>query len=159
MWNPIFSSGSPSVGRSGNSWRRSEKLLQAVQSAPAQPTAEWVARQMRQLHEVLSSGTPAAAHALRELVGGSIVVEEVRVAGRKRSRLRGKCRVQVGTVISAEQVGDQLTPAAVDAGEVIVIDFVPVNPLDAKAEEAKALWDKDKLGKDIAAEMGCSRTR
>jgi site-specific DNA recombinase len=70
-----------------------ERLRQSVQCAPSRPTAKWVAQQMQHLHEVLASGTPAAAHALRGLTGGSIVVEEVQTDGRKRRHLRCQFRL------------------------------------------------------------------
>ena len=65
---------------------RGESLQQAVQCVQEQPTAAWVTEQMQALHDVLRS-TPAAAHALRALVGGSIVVEAAKSGGRKRRHL------------------------------------------------------------------------
>jgi DNA-binding NarL/FixJ family response regulator len=125
---------------------------------PAEPTLAWVTERIQTLHEVLTSGTPAAAFALRDLVGGEIVVEELQSEGHKRRRLRGAFRLQINSVFLAGDLGIEPTAEAED-GELVTIDFVDTSPLDAKAEQVKALWDQGKLGKQIAAELGCSRAQ
>jgi hypothetical protein len=62
-------------------------------------------------------------------------------------------------VIESGQVAKIKASDGGDKGELVTIDFVDTNPLDAKAEQVKALWDQGKLGKDVAAELGCSRAQ
>ncbi len=59
-------------------------------------------------------------------------------------------------MINVGQVGDTPAAAGGEDGELITIDFVRNDPLDAKAEQVKALWDQGKLGKEIAVKLGCS---
>ena len=111
---------------------------------------------MDRLHEVLAIATPAAAFALRNLVGGQIMVEEVRTEGRKRFFLRGTFQIQVGQVLQA--LGIEAQPDSGPGGlltEAITIDFVRQNPLDSKANKAKALWDQGLLQVLIAQAMNC----
>jgi site-specific DNA recombinase len=59
------------------------KLRNAATSRPPKPTPEWMDEQLRNLHQVLSTGTPAAAIALGNLIG-DVVVSKVSRPGRKR---------------------------------------------------------------------------
>jgi hypothetical protein len=128
-------------------------LRQKSDQIPSEPTKAWVAEQLRQLREVLSGKTPAAAIALRALVGGRIVVEEVREEGRKRFFLRGSFQIELGQVVSAIGINPVDVVGDGKVIETITIDFVRTNPLDAKADEAKALRDQGLSHKEIALKM------
>ncbi len=135
-------------------------LRRKAEHRPQEPTMEWVQEKLIQLDQVLSEPTPAAAFALRELVGGQIVVDEVRTEGRKRFFLRGKFTIGLGQVLKGLATeGDQAAEGNAGLQEQITIDFVRSNPLDAKAEEAKANWDAELLGVEIAQKMGVSRAQ
>ena len=154
-WRPGWRSGA----RRSASWRKSSTISEKWCETPPEPTVAWVREQLARLDEVLASPTPAAAFALQELVGGQIVVEEIRKEGRKRFFLRGKFSLEVGRLLTALGVdGPQASDMAVQCEE-ITIDFVPPDSLDSKAEEAKALWDQGLLCKDIAKTLGCSRAQ
>ncbi len=121
--------------------------------APPEPTRAWLIEQLGQLHDVLSGKTPAAAIALRNLVGGRIVVEEIREDGRSRFFLRGTFQIELGQVVKA--IGIDLTHPSGDSQvtETITIDFVRTDPLDALADEAKALRDQGLPHQEIAGTM------
>jgi site-specific DNA recombinase len=138
---------------------RLAELKAKASQAPQEPTMEWVSTKILNLHDVLSTPTPAAAFALRELVGGRIVVEEIREQGRKRFFLRGSFsfnRLGILNSLNLPVEPEALPP--VDESEVITIDFVRPDPLTEKAEKAKALWDQGLLNVQIAAVLECSRS-
>ena len=127
---------------------------------PQEPTATWVQEKILQLRDVLASPTPAAGVALRELVGGRIVVNEIRREGRQRYYLRGTFQIHQQQVLNLLEL--PVEPEALAEfceDELITIDFVAPNPLDAKAEQAKVLWDEGFLGQEIAHQMGCSKSQ
>jgi len=127
-----------------------------------EPTEQWVREQLQQLGESLKCDNPAAANALRGLVGGEIVVTEIRRDGRKRFHLQGRFSIKSADVVNAatntamESDGEVTVPNDC-LSEDIVIDFVDLNPLVAKAEVAKRLYDRGLLNCEIAEELGCSR--
>ena len=76
------------------------KLRNATTSRPPKPTPEWMDEQLRNLHQVLSTGTPAAAIVLGNLIG-DVVVSEVSRPGRKRPFLRGDFVLRTRSVVNA----------------------------------------------------------
>ena len=143
--------------------RQLKRLESADQERPEKPTKSWVEEQLRSLGETLSQGGPAAAHALRALVGGEIRVLEVREEGRQRFYLRGCFTIttrNVAAALSCEIHQDPSDAPALDdqACEEIVIDFIPPNPLDAQADEAKALYDQGLKCKEIGKRLGVSKS-
>lgn len=129
-------------------------LRQKADHTPPEPTFEWVRQKLTDLHEVLASPTPAANFTVRDLIGGPIRVEEVRQEGRKRFHLRGSFGIQIGRLV--QLLGVQAEQQEQDVlAEEVTIDFVDENPLDAKAEEAKALRDAGLLHQEIAKQMNC----
>ena len=82
------------------------------------PTETWVNDQLRHLGEVLASKNPAAAHALRNLVGGQIVVTKIRRPGHERHYLQG--RFVIGTAAVATSLlgpGDGALGTVTDTAE------------------------------------------
>ena len=145
--------------------RELQKDLDSLQNArDAQrkaPTKEWLQEQLQSLHVVLQDPSPAAAYALRDLVGGEIKVTEIRLPDRQRHFLRGEFIIRGSSIVKAlsnSGSDDSKTDSSLEEySERIVIDFVDPDPLDAAADEAKALYDQDLLEVEIAAEMGCSK--
>jgi hypothetical protein len=132
------------------------------QRGPA-PTLEWVRQSLGELGERLRTDEPAAAYALRDLVGGVIEVTEIRRPGRKRHHLQGRFVITSVTVAAAisgcpKEDGAESDGSAGLKSEEIVIDFVEPNPMDAKCEEAKALYDQGLMNAEIAVQLGCSRS-
>ena len=139
---------------------RVERLRRADQNRPPLPTQAWVDEQLRNLGEVLSQGTPAAAHALRDLVGGRIVVTEVRLPGRERHYLQGRFTIRVAAVVQAlvGTLGNLPQDDNVSHGEEIVIDFREPPAYEAESEQAKALWDQGWMMTRIGKEMGKAKS-
>ena len=118
-------------------------LLAKGQQQVGPPTREWIEKQLGRLHEVLQDRGPAAAHALRALVGGKIVVSEVRRPGKKRhfsartagASATGCCRSPSASTwrmrrLRSHRVVDNIT-----------IDFRKPERHELIADEAKRLWD------------------
>jgi len=135
-----------------------ERLRRANQGPPAAPTAAWVDEQLQKLGKSLTQATPAAAHALRNLVGGQITVREIRQEGRQRHYLQGRCVVRCSAVaqglLAGTDVADQV-PAEESAalGDVIVIDFREPPQYQVESERAKELLDRGWLMTRIGQEM------
>jgi transposase len=143
--------------------KRIEELKRADDSRGPKPTERWVREQLQTLGESLKGDTPAAAYALRALVDGEIIVTEIRREGRKRFHLQGRFTIRVNSVRDAVAgYGCDVDGSESDADqriEVIVIDFVDPNPLDAAANEAKSLYDQGLMNAKIARILGCSRSQ
>ena len=142
------------------------KELRTAEGQPVdkEPTAEWVAQKLENLAEVLKEGSPAAAHALRELVGGQVAVEEIREPGRKRYYLRGRFTIKSQSLAkvvmpalanSPEENGEERSQLS----EEILIDFVDADPLDELADKAKEFYDQNLTNKEIARQMKCSKSQ
>lgn len=140
--------------------RELEVRLSAAQALaheqPVEPTIDWVREQVRQLAGKLTDPTPAAAYALRDLLDGPIRVRQIERAGKKRHFLRGTLRIRLGTLAAAMGVRSTACMDAADSPyEEITIDFVRENPLDARSNEVKALWDENLPNKEIARRLKC----
>jgi site-specific DNA recombinase len=156
--------------------------LRRAQQVPEKPTAEptlaWVEEHMRNLSDLLQGEEPAAARALRKLVGGKIPVREIREPGRKRFFLRGTLAISMGQMSGTlaalhgrgscdpgDPSADQESSEALqqqDGGskrlsKELDIDFRTPTPLSAEADRAKELYDQNLLSAQIAARMGCAR--
>jgi site-specific DNA recombinase len=122
------------------------------------PTAAWVEERLADLRTVLHNGGPAAAHALRDLVGGKIVVTEIRRPGRKRHYLRGRLVIRL-RALSTTLAATTDDAGGVDDGpeEAVEIDFRPLQPYEELAEKAKELWDAGLEIEEIGQQLGCGR--
>jgi DNA invertase Pin-like site-specific DNA recombinase len=140
-----------------------DRLRRANTSRPAEPTEAWVNDRLRHLDEVLHQATPAAALALRNLVGGQIVVTEIRQPSQKRHYLQGRFTIRVSAIVHAllGGQGDSGQPSSDSSdtfGEEIVIDFREPPQYEDESERAKELFDKDWLMVRIAREMGKTKS-
>jgi site-specific DNA recombinase len=136
------------------------RLRAGANKLPVEPTAAWVHEKLNNLQAVLTGGTPAAAFALRDLVGGQIVVEEIRKEGAKRHLLRGTFQMRRSRTMALLDL-PALPENDADSSdlEVVTIDFIHPNPLDAEANEAKRLVDLKLSNKQIAAELHCCEAK
>ena len=147
------------AGSSGRATRSSSKK---VVEPTREPTEEWVAERLDNLADQLQSGDTAAALALRALVGGQILIREIREPERKRYFTQGIFVIRsvqvvraVGLLSAATTENDALTKD--DSGEQIVLEFREA-PISSKiADQVKALWDDGLLVRDIAAKVGWNR--
>ncbi len=134
-------------------------LLQQQNAGATPPTKAWLREQLAELGTVLHESTPAAAYALRDLVGGVITVHEVRRKGRKRHFLKATFALQTSSL--ADSLGMPLTADVKDSqspADQIEIDIVDP-AAGSRAAEARRLYELDLPNKEIAVRMGLSRGR
>lgn len=139
------------------------RLQQAEDSRLPAPSEEWANDQLHDLSSVLSGDNPAAAHALRDLVGGEIVIEEVERPGYKRRFMRGRFTIRAASLLKC--VDDRLdgsgrgdTDEAAGLEVEIVIDFREPASYEIRSEKAKTLYDQGLLMTEIAEQLGCKRS-
>ncbi|MGE3316456.1 MAG: hypothetical protein AB7O26_15175, partial [Planctomycetaceae bacterium] len=128
-----------------------EKLRKASAVQRPEPTAEYLDAQLRNLHETLNGAAPAAAVALKELIG-DIVVQEVSRTGRKRPLLRGEINISPSRAGCAIGLGTAADSTDVSS-EPVVIDFAEPDPKVAASEEVKALADDGMANWEIAEKL------
>lgn len=138
--------------------RQQDQLRQSVTKPSHPPTPGWVEERLQELHTVLTGGGSAAALALRDLVGGAILVEEVKPPDGRRS-LRGTFTLDT-TAIAAELLDTPTLPgpdAAPTAGEAVVLEFRQPLPHEAIADHVKSLFDSGVSYEEMAAQLGVHR--
>ncbi|NLS95139.1 MAG: recombinase family protein [Planctomycetaceae bacterium] len=141
-----------------------DRLQRADHGRGDEPTESWVSTQLAALGDVFTENTPAAAHALRALVGGGITVTEIRRDGHQRHYLQGRFTITSTAIVNklagvAGQQSEQ-APLASDAlAEEIVLDFREAPEIEALSEQAKKLYDDGHMCAEIAKLMGCGRSR
>lgn len=146
--------------------RRLAQLERTSQVHTDPPTAEWLELQLQHLAALLRGDAPAAALALRSLVG-EIQMTEIRRDNRRRFYLRGCFRIcqrrLLESILPAIPTSDQFeVPSAQIANapfDEIFIDFIEPNPTLAQASEAVDLHQEGLLCCEIAEEIGVSRSR
>ena len=157
LGNTADARGAPSGMQYNASWTNCKTLSMISRRLPA---PEWIEEKLSDLRSLLQKGGPAAAHALRALVGGKVVVTEVHLPGKQRHYLQGRMQVHLGALAATTDVRIESTgsPAAlVVESEEIVIDFRQPEPYEELAEPAKQLWDLGRTVKEIAQQLGCGR--
>lgn len=111
-------------------------------------TRDWIREQLSRLHETLAGEAPAAAHALAQLVGGAIVVTEVREPGRSRDFLRGRFTLHTDAAI------ESIAPQSAEFGEAVddammesfEIDFVEPDLIVEQSETGETVSTIKRLG-------------
>lgn len=140
--------------------RALQEKLQRLQDATGQrstpPDEQSIRAQLANLRELLSGATPAAAIALRNLVGGRILVREIKREAKKRHFLRGQLRVQFRDYMTI--LGANVDGARQTFGEkVITLDFWEPVPFEKLADAVKDDFDANLTFKEIGAKHGCSK--
>ncbi len=126
------------------------------------PTRESLIADLQNLAERVHGSEAAAGEALRQLLGGKILVEEVTQIGSSRKYLRGTLRLRVYDVSQA--IGREAGMDEIEAPEVIsrVIDFFDPD-IQAEAgslrERAWLMYKEGRLAKEISAELEINRNR
>lgn len=140
-----------------------ERLRRADQARRPAPTETWADQQLLQLGELLRQANPAACHALRGLVGGQIVVTEIRQPGRERHFLQGRFTIATKAVVeglvgSTDESCPGMTPALGAHTEAVVIDFREPPEIETLSERAKQYYDDGLMHARIAKKLGCARS-
>jgi DNA-binding CsgD family transcriptional regulator len=140
-----------------------EDLSQTSLQPVMPPSEDWMREQLTKLEQVLRKPTPAASKSLHALVGGQIVVKEIREEGRQRHYLQGQFMLQAGRLAQAAlatgNAAVSSAPAPNELCEQVTIDFLDPNPLDALAEQAMSYLEEGLLCKEIAGRMSCSKSQ
>lgn len=127
-----------------------------------EPTEDWVNARLSELGTVLHASAPASAEALQRLIGGKLLVEEIRREGRQRHFLRGRFTISAASlsdVLAGSRVSETNSPDSIESTEEIVIDFVDPDPTEQQSELAKSLQDQGLLSVEIARELDVSKAR
>jgi DNA invertase Pin-like site-specific DNA recombinase len=140
-----------------------ERLQRADQTRRPAPTEAWVDARLLQLGDLLRQANPAACHALRCLVGGQIVVREIRQPGRERHFLLGRSTITMKAVVEGlvgptEEPCWANVPAFGGHTESVVIDFRETPEIEALSEQAKQYYDDGLMHARIAKKLGCARS-
>jgi DNA invertase Pin-like site-specific DNA recombinase len=142
--------------------RTLEKLKHSEDQHIAEPTEAWLCEQLHDLGKLIASGGPAAAHALRDLVGGQVMVSEVRHPGRQRHYIQGRFTMRSVQVLKSLGVAapnskaDSATRIA-EVTEEIVLDFRDQHPDELIVDQVKARWDAGLTYRQIAEQVGWNR--
>jgi DNA invertase Pin-like site-specific DNA recombinase len=136
-----------------------ERLRRTMENRRPAPTEAWVDAKLARLDETLSGETPAAAHALRDLVGGQIILTEIRRPGHERHYWQGRFTIRTSAIVQVLSGTNDQSPQPVTTdpnlpGEEVVIDFRQPPQYEVESERAKELFDQDWLMIRIAQEMG-----
>jgi hypothetical protein len=142
--------------------RRCEQLQRSTTQPSEEPTMAWVEQKLTQLAELLRAGGPAAAVALRNLVGGAIGVREIREPGRERHWLQGRFVIRTAQVFQALRA---TAPAAAPGASIevaftseeIVLDFREPDTEEVIADEVVELWRAGLTFRQIAARVRRNR--
>lgn len=129
------------------------------------PTEEEARAELQRIDEIMASDlktlTEEKCGLIRALIdlitGGTIELQQMGERKKHQGWLRGSFNLRLAHVIGERLVGGILASHADET--TIGIDFIRPNPLDVLAEEAKRLFDKNMLAKDIASTMNCSRSQ
>lgn len=138
--------------------REVERLQNEGQVTGPKPTREWLQEKLQALGATLRETTPAAAVALRKLVGRRIVVHEVTPVGRKRKFLRGTFKITTAHVAEAVSEFGGVDAHQHTITEECVIDFRESSAFDQRALHAKALFDEGELLVVIGQKLPCPRS-
>lgn len=130
--------------------------------AESVPTRESLMADLENLAERLKGSAAAAGEVLRGLLGGKIVVEEVKPEGARHGFLRGTLQVRVYDVSLTIGRSDGIDSRESSAVVTRVMDFLDPDPLTVVVklrDRAWAFYAEGRLAKEISAELGVNRNR
>lgn len=139
------------------------RLRQQVNYYGDAPTEEIVDAQLAKLGTQLLKVDPSTADALRRLVGGEIVLNEIERPGKVRRYFRGYFALATDVLfsppneVSANTTGQLIATSS--STETITIDFLAEDLYEEQMNRVKELYDQGWLEKSIAAELGLARSR
>jgi site-specific DNA recombinase len=143
--------------------RHAGVLERRAKQTPQPLTTEQVDEALKNLHVVLTSGTPAAALALGNLIG-DVVVRQASRPGRKRPFLRGEFVLRARNFVRAinGSTGPETSnvPAEQSAAvEKITIVFAEPDPKYEQSDRVKELSDQGLANWEISEQLGLHRSR
>jgi len=129
------------------------------------PTAEEVRQMLDKFDSILSSAATGRigedAELAREIIdlltGGRIELEQMGERKPQKGWLRGHFKVSLLSVLVDRLIGVSATVA--DEEIEVMIDYRPPVPYEAEAEQALGLYREGVMEKEIAKELGCSRSK
>lgn len=128
-----------------------------------EPTKEWVVEQLRELGEVLDDRSPAASKALRDLVGGRIIVHQVIPPGHKRGHVKLVFTIRTNRVVRS--IAGHLIGSAIDelaeTETTIEIDLQRPAKAESFVDEAMELFEGAEVLEvdEIADRLGIHRNQ
>jgi site-specific DNA recombinase len=135
--------------------RKLTAVRQRVTPNQSPPTPEWIDAKLLELSEVLNSGGPASAVALRNLIGRITVTEMAPVHG-KRKYFRGEFQVARGEVLNGlDLTVDAIEPRPTDR---IVIDFVEPPSWSEHVEKVKEMYDAGLSFDEMMTKLNCPKS-
>lgn len=128
--------------------------------APREPKRQWIVGQLVGLDSLLRSETPAATVALAGLLSGSILVSTIPAARRIRKAFRLEIPMTVDHVLhTTGLLGTAVSLLTDQKSSPLIIDVERPSRGRTQAQEAWTLLHEGKAAKDIALELGVSRSR
>jgi site-specific DNA recombinase len=140
--------------------KRLTRLQAAEGNALPEPTAERVDSKFKDLGEIMAGGGPAAALALRALVGGKILIREIREPDRRRFYTQGRFTIHSTTLqdsLNLQAKDPEPGSSCTTLSEEIVLDFREPDPAEMIVDEVKTLWDAGLTYREIATRVGWNR--
>jgi len=139
--------------------QRLKKLKEDARQHPQEPSEDWLRSQLAHLGETLRNGTPAATQALKALVGGKIVVEQLQKPGMESFFWRGTFKLSVHHV--AHSLGMKTkaeeSSSSTPLKETVTLDFVAPDSQDELMTMIRKLDEEEYLGVEISRMLGISR--
>ena len=125
------------------------------------PDEVWILKKLQTLENTLSGACPAAAFALRALVGGEIRITEIRqteTRGYLRATFTLRSRNVATALCPAVFSTDSTTESAASVEEVISIDIRERETADSIADDVMRLFNQGIKFREIAKVLGCGRS-
>lgn len=107
-----------------------DQLRKASEHRAPEPSRQWLQNELRQLGKDLATDTPAAADALRHLVGERIVVTEIRREGRQRHHLQGRFTIKSESVKEVVAATTEIEVVSERCSENALVDEIVIDVLD-----------------------------
>ena len=136
--------------------RRLVLLGETQERFPTPPDEAWLAGKLQHLWTVLAGGCPAAAEALRDLVG-EVIVEEIERPCRKRKALRGRFSIRDATFVGTLDKNLANFDGEATAGHVVELDFYTPLVWELIADRVKELFDKGLTDAEISVQLQCPK--
>lgn len=141
---------------------RERQLEHPPAAMQTEPTREWCDNQLAKLGDVLKSATPAAGEALRNLLDGPIVIEEIPIPSRKRRFWRGTFVLRIARVAGAVVPAfsnESGVAADSEMMETITIDFRAKKKTEEQGDIAWPMMEQGFQCQEIAAKLGVTVAR
>lgn len=131
-----------------------------LENAPREPNRDWIVDELHQLDVLLKAHTPAAALALSYLLRGPVLVSAISVVRRRRKAFRIEVPLSdTGILQTIGVMRPEMTASGEDTSSSLFIEIERPSLGRNQADRAWTLLHEGKAAKDIALELGVSRSR